>query len=126
MRIQTRGLLTVFMDRSLALGDGILKGWPSLSPGLDQSIAAGLASTLSGLGVVTEFIQGRRWCANPGLYDCNPVGVAAENWHPVGVAADNRPPRWGCCTAARNAVENSGAVASFIKCEMPGGFVHEN
>src|ERR1019366_4378765 len=35
-------------------------------------------STLSGLAA-TEFTQGRRWCANPGLYDSNPVGVGEKD-----------------------------------------------
>ncbi len=57
-----------------------LKGWPSFSPELNQSTNVETASTLSGLSV-SQPTQGRRWCANPGLNDCNPVGVAANNRH---------------------------------------------
>jgi hypothetical protein len=46
--------------------------------GLNQSTTAEMASTLSGLYVSTP-TQGRRCCANPGLSDCNPVGVAADD-----------------------------------------------
>ncbi len=92
-----------FMDRSLVLGKAILKGWPSLSPGLargttshaptlgqrqrgptlkglNQPTTVETASTLSGLSV-SQPTQGRRCRAKPGLSDCNPVGVAADNRH---------------------------------------------
>jgi hypothetical protein len=36
-----------------------------------------LASTLSGLAAAA-LTQGRRWRANPGLYDSNPLGVGEK------------------------------------------------
>jgi len=96
MLFRILSILCYFMERSSILGEAILKGWPSLSPGLvrgttshaptlgqrqrgptlkglNQSTTDGIASTPSGL-YVPQPTQGRRWCANPRLNDCNPVG----------------------------------------------------
>jgi hypothetical protein len=47
-----------------------LKGLNPLSPACE--------STLSGLDARAGNTQGRRWCANPGLKDHNPLGVAGS------------------------------------------------
>jgi hypothetical protein len=30
------------------------------------------------VGAEEKLTQGRRWCANPGRYDCNPAGVVRK------------------------------------------------